>query len=144
MAIPEQLMREFRECMDAAEKAGELEPTAMTLSSFSMAGGVSARTVLLKSFDERGFVFYSNLQSNKGTQLLANPQAALVFHWKATKRQVLIEGRVEQVSEAEADAYFGSRDRGSQLGAWASQQSRPLKNRAELLKNVQLKQSAWA
>ena len=144
MAIPEQLMREFRECMDAAEKAGELEPTAMTLSSFSMAGGVSARTVLLKSFDERGFVFYTNLQSNKGTQLLANPQAALVFHWKITKRQVLVEGRVEQVSEAEADAYFGSRDRGSQLGAWASQQSRPLKNRAELLKNVQLKQSAWA
>jgi len=136
MAIPEQVMREFRECMDAAEKAGELEPTAMTVASLGEAGGVSARTVLLKNFDERGFVFYTNLQSNKGTQLLSNPQAALVFHWKTTRRQVLVEGRVEQVSDAEADAYFGSRDRGSQLGAWASHQSKPLKNRAELLKNV--------
>ena len=108
----------------------------MTVASPGLAGGVSARTVLLKNFDERGFVFYTNLQSNKGTQLSANPRAALVFHWKTIKRQVLVEGRVEPVSDAEADAYFGSRDRGSQLGAWASQQSRPLKNRAELLKNV--------
>ena len=136
MKISEQVMREFHDCMDAAVKAGEIEPTAMTVASAGLAGGISARTVLLKNFDERGFVFYTNLQSNKGMQLSANPQAALVFHWKTIKRQVLVEGRVEPVSDAEADAYFDSRDRGSQLGAWASQQSRPLKNRAELLKNV--------
>ena len=122
--------------MDAAVEAGELEPTSMTVASPGLTGGVSARMVLLKALDERGFVFYTNLRSNKGKQLAANPQAALVFHWKATRRQVLVEGTIEPVSDQEADDYFASRDRGSQLGAWASQQSDPMKNRAELLKNV--------
>lgn len=108
----------------------------MTVASIGLHGGVSARTVLLKNLDERGFVFYTNFESNKGRQLLANPSAALVFHWKTIKRQVLAEGVVEQVSDQEADEYFASRPRGSQLGAWASKQSQPLKSRAELLKKV--------
>jgi pyridoxamine 5'-phosphate oxidase len=134
--IPKKVLQEFQECLDDARHAGEIEPTAMTLASFGRNAGLSARTVLLKSFDVRGFVFYTNLNSRKGTQLLANAEAALVFHWKTIIRQVLIEGRVEQVSKQQADEYFASRDRGSQLGAWASDQSQPLKSRAELLKNV--------
>lgn len=121
--------------MADARQANEPEPTAMSLATRN-GQGVSSRLVLLKGFDARGFVFYTNLQSNKGLQLEQNPAAALVFHWKATEQQVRVEGRVEAVSDAEADAYFASRDRGSQLGAWASDQSRPLKNRAELLKRV--------
>ena len=136
MPIPENILQEFRDCMDAAVAAGEIEPTAMTVASVGLTGGLSSRTVLLKALDERGFVFYTNLESRKGRQLEANPTAALVFHWKAIQRQVLVEGNVEQVSEQEADEYFASRDRGSQLGAWASDQSRPLKGRAELLKRA--------
>ena len=108
----------------------------MTLASPGLREGISARMVLLKSFDERGFVFYTNLESRKGRQLAAKPTAALICYWKTIRRQVLIEGRVEQVSEQEADEYFTSRDRGSQLGAWASDQSRPLKGRTELIKRV--------
>lgn len=108
----------------------------MTLASVGLENAISARTVLLKQLDERGFVFYTNFESNKGRQLLANPAAALVFHWKAIKRQVLVEGVAVKVSDREADEYFASRPRGSQLGAWASKQSRPLKSRAELLKKV--------
>jgi pyridoxamine 5'-phosphate oxidase len=89
--------------------------------------------VLLKDWEASGFVFYTNLESNKGRQLQANPNAALVFHWKSTEQQVRIEGMVKPVADAEADAYFASRNRGSQLGAWASEQSRPMKNRAVLL-----------
>lgn len=136
MSIPEHILQEFQDCMDAAVAAGEIEPTAMTIASPGLNKGLSARTVLLKAMDERGFVFYTNLNSRKGRQLAANPEAALVFHWKEIKRQVLIEGVVEQVSDREADEYFASRDRGSQLGAWASDQSSPLKSRAELLKRV--------
>lgn len=136
MSIPKHVLQEFNDCMDAAVSAGEIEPTAMTVASPGLVEGLSARTVLLKALDERGFVFYTNLRSRKGRQLEANPQAALVFHWKSIQRQVLVEGVVEQVSDDEADAYFASRDRGSQLGAWASDQSQPLKNRAELLKRV--------
>ena len=136
MMIPEEVLQEFNDCLDAAVSAGEIEPTAMAVASPGLQGGISARTVLLKAVDERGFVFYTNLESRKGLQLAKNPAAALVFHWKAIQRQVLIEGRVEQVSEQQADEYFTSRDRGSQLGAWASDQSRPLKSRAELLKRA--------
>jgi pyridoxamine 5'-phosphate oxidase len=136
MSIPEHVLQEFRDCMDASVAAGEIEPTSMTIASPALSKGLSARTVLLKALDERGFVFYTNLDSRKGRQLAANPEAALVFHWKAIKQQVLVEGFVEQVSDSEADEYFTSRDRGSQLGAWASLQSSPLKSRAELLKRV--------
>ena len=136
MVISEHLLQEFRDCMDAAVAAGEIEPTAMTIASLGQTGGLSARTVLLKGLDERGFVFYTNLESRKGRQLESNPGAALVFHWKAIKRQVLVEGKIEAVSEQEADEYFASRDRGSQIGAWASDQSRPLKSRVELIKRA--------
>lgn len=136
MGLSPEILNAFEDCLDAARQAGEIEPTAMTIASCSPAGGVSSRTVLLKQHDERGFVFYTNLESNKGRQLAALPEAALVFHWKAIQRQVLVEGSVEQVSDDEADAYFATRPRGSQLGAWASKQSQPLKSRAELLKRV--------
>ena len=92
--------------------------------------------MLLKGIDERGFVFYTNLESRKGEQLRDNPHACLVFHWKTLKRQVNVEGAVTPVSPAEADNYFASRDRGSQIGAWASRQSHPLEGRFELEKRV--------
>ena len=92
--------------------------------------------VLLKGFDQRGFVFYTNLESLKGHQLAENPQAALLFHWKTLERQVRIEGAVEQVSDAEADAYFATRARASQLGAWASRQSEPMTGTVDLEKRV--------
>jgi pyridoxamine 5'-phosphate oxidase len=136
MSIPQEVIEQFQSCLDAAVEAGEIEPTSMTVASIGLESGLSARTVLLKAFDERGFVFYTNLESRKGRQLLANPSAALVLHWKTIVRQVLVEGTIEQVSDEEADKYFASRDRGSQLGAWASKQSQPLSSRAELLKNV--------
>jgi pyridoxamine 5'-phosphate oxidase len=136
MGLSPEILLEFKACLEAAEQAGEIEPTAMTIATRAEDGGVSARTVLLKDFDARGFVFYTNLESNKGRQLRYCPEAALVFHWKAIQRQVLVEGSVEQVSDEEADAYFASRPRGSQLGAWASKQSQTLKSRAELLKRV--------
>jgi pyridoxamine 5'-phosphate oxidase len=136
MMIPEKVLQEFNDCMEAAVGAGEIEPTAMALASLGLTGGISVRTVLLKAVDERGFVFYTNLESRKGLQLAENPAAALSFHWKTIQRQVLIEGTVEQVSERQADEYFASRDHGSQLGAWASNQSRPLKSRTELLKRA--------
>lgn len=106
------------------------DPEAMTLATADATGQPSARIVLLKGHDERGFAFYTNRQSAKGEQLAANAAAALLFHWKSQRRQVRIEGRVEPVDGAEADAYFATRARDSQLGAWASDQSRPLDSRA--------------
>ena len=143
MSIPRAALQEFRDCMEAAIQAGEIEPTAMTIATLGLSGGVAARMVLLKAFDEHGFVFYTNLESNKGRQLSAVPQAALVFYWKTIGRQVLVEGRVELLGAQEADDYFASRDRASQLGAWASQQSRPMKSRAELLKKVVAAQARY-
>jgi len=114
----------------AEAKAGEPnDAEAMTLATATADGRPSARIVLLKGHDKRGFVFYTNSQSRKGDELAANPHAALLFHWKSLRRQVRIEGAVSPVSDAEANAYFASRSRDSQLGAWASDQSRPLANR---------------
>lgn len=115
----------------AEAKASEPnDPSAMALATADAEGRPSVRMVLLKGHDDRGFVFYTNYQSRKGAELAANPQAALGFHWKSLRRQVRIEGRIKCVSTEEADAYFASRARDSQLSAWASDQSRPLASRA--------------
>jgi pyridoxamine 5'-phosphate oxidase len=124
-------LKTFKSLLDLAKQSVDPEPTAMTVATVGRDGRPSARTVLLKAFDERGFVFYTNFNSRKGRQLAINPQAALLFHWKHVKDgvQVKIEGTVEPVSAEEADVYFASRPRGSQLGAWASLQSQPLASR---------------
>ena len=108
------------------------DPNAMSLATVGNDGMPNARMVLLKGHDARGFVFYTNLESQKGGELADNAQAALCFHWKSLHRQVRVQGPISAVSDAEADAYFNSRGRQSRIGAWASQQSRPLANRAEL------------
>jgi pyridoxamine 5'-phosphate oxidase len=113
------------------------DPEAMALATTDPAGRPSLRMVLLKGHDARGFVFYTNSRSRKGEELAANPRAALLFHWKALRRQVRIEGPVTQVRDAEADAYFATRSRESQLSAWASDQSRPMESRAALEKRYQ-------
>lgn len=120
---------------EAAEKEPN-DPNAMALATVGADGQPSIRMVLLKGVDARGFTFYTNYESRKGRQLLENPKAALCFHWKALRRQVRVEGPVEQVGAEEADAYFASRPRGSQIGAWASLQSRPLAGRFELEKRI--------
>lgn len=108
------------------------DPNAMSLATVDADGMPNARMVLLKGHDARGFVFYTNLESQKGGELADNAQAALCFHWKSLHRQVRVQGPISAVSDAEADAYFNSRGRQSRIGAWASQQSRPLADRAEL------------
>jgi pyridoxamine 5'-phosphate oxidase len=122
----------FLEWMNEAWTHEPEDANAMTLATAKPDGTPSARIVLLKGADARGFVFYTNLESRKGEELAANARAALLFHWKPLGRQVRIEGRVEHVTGAEADAYYASRPRISRLGAWASDQSRVLANRAEL------------
>jgi pyridoxamine 5'-phosphate oxidase len=108
------------------------DPNAMALSTVDADGAPDARMVLLKDVDARGFTFYSNAESTKGGQLAGRPVAALLFHWKSLRRQVRVRGTVEPVTAAEADAYFASRARESRIGAWASDQSRPLADRAAL------------
>lgn len=112
------------------------DPNAMALATADASGAPSVRMVLLKGVDPRGFVFYTNLESRKGVQLHENPRAGLCFHWKSLRRQVRVEGAVESVELAEADAYFATRPRSSQIGAWASAQSRPLAGRFELERNI--------
>jgi pyridoxamine-phosphate oxidase len=126
----------FQDWLDAACKTGLHEPTAMTLATANAQGRPSARTVLLKSFDERGFVFFTNSQSRKGVELRANAFVSLCFFWQPLMRQVRIEGRTVTVSAEESDAYWESRPRDTQLGAWASQQSRPLDFRETLEKRM--------
>lgn len=118
--------------LEQAIAADPLDPTAMTLATADRQGRPSARVVLLKGFDERGFVFFTNYDSRKGRELAENPRAALAFFWAALHRQVRIEGTVEKVPAAESDAYYASRPLGSRLGAWASPQSQPIADRAEL------------
>ena len=126
--LPTEILDTFDALFAEALAAGEPDRTAMTVASVGEGGRPSARTVLLKAHDARGFVFYTHLDGRKGRELQANPQAALLFHWPRVRDgvQVRIEGDVEIVSDAEADAYFASRPRGSQLGAWASRQSETL------------------
>lgn len=126
----------FAEVLRKAEDAGIEDHNAMTLSTVDGEGQPSSRVVLLKSFDDDGFVFYTNLESRKGREIAGNPKVSLSFFWRRLRRQVLILGRCEPVSAEEADAYFASRPRTSRLGAWASKQSRPLRSRAHLLKEV--------
>jgi len=124
-------LEQFREWF--AESTGAVEvPEAMALATATPGGAPSVRMVLLKAFDERGLVFYSHHTSRKGRELEANPQAALLFHWRPLGRQVRVEGRVERVADEESDAYFATRPRDAQLGAHASRQSEPLGSRAEL------------
>lgn len=131
----------FAAWMTDAEAAEPNDPNAMCLATATPDGRPSARMVLLKGVDQpdaapRGFVFYTNLESRKGGEMLANPQVAATFHWKSLHRSIRIEGRVQPVTGAEADAYFASRSRGSRIGAWASRQSRPLESRFALERAV--------
>jgi pyridoxamine 5'-phosphate oxidase len=126
----------FRTWMGEAERSEPNDPNAMALATVDRDGLPDVRMVLLKGADEAGFVFYTNTESAKGEELAANPKAALVLHWKSLRRQIRARGPVTRVSEAEADAYFQSRHRDSRIGAWASQQSRPLESRFAFEKAV--------
>lgn len=123
---------QFRLWLDQAIQAGITEPNAMILATNGLDGMTSARTVLLKEFDDRGFVFYTNYNSKKGMQLASNPKAALIFLWADIERQIRIEGITEKIAPHESDEYFASRPRESQLGAWASNQSTMVNSREEL------------
>lgn len=132
---------------DWLQEAGQSEPNdpnAMALATVDEEGLPNVRMVLLKGFDERGFVFYTNFESQKGQEILGTMKAALCFHWKSLRRQVRVRGAVEEVSGAEADAYFTSRPRDSRIGAWASQQSRPLESRFALETAVALNTAKYA
>lgn len=126
----------FEAWLKEAGKSEPNDPNAMTLATADTDGMPDARMVLLKDVDARGFVFYTNLESAKGLQLAGNAKAALLFHWKSLRRQVRVRGTITPVSDAEADAYFATRARHSQLGAWASDQSRPLPERRALEKRI--------
>lgn len=136
MQGPDDPLALFAEWFGEAERREPNDPEAMALATVDADGAPSLRMILLKGFDRRGFVFYTNLESRKGRELAANPRAALLFHWKSLRRQVRIEGTVTPVSDADADAYFASRPRPHRIGAWASRQSRPMRGRFELEKEV--------
>ena len=129
------IVERIRDAVARAEKAGATLPNAMTLATVGAQGQPSARVVLLKAIDERGLVFYTNLGSRKAVELAGEPRAALCFWWGALEEQIRVEGEVTRVSDAEADAYFATRLRGSQLGAWASRQSHPVASREALLES---------
>ena len=126
----------FHNWLREAEEKEENVPTAACLATSNANAIPSARMVLLKNADDRGFVFYTNLDSRKGREIQQNPHAALCFHWKSLDRQVRVEGTVTLVSETDADAYFATRPRDAQIGAWASLQSRPLRSRSQLENQV--------
>ena len=129
-------LRLFTAWLDEAAKTEPRDPNAMTLATVDADGMPNARMVLLKGVDERGFVFYSNMHSQKGRELDGQAKAALVFHWKSSNRQVRVRGPVEKVTTAEADAYFATRPKQAQIGAWASKQSSPLESRLAFEKAV--------
>lgn len=126
-------IQQFRDVFHLARQRETGDCTAVTLATVGADGQPSARVVLLKDVDERGFVFYTNKRSRKGMELISHPQAALCFYWSSIGQQVRIEGTVEEVSDAESDDYFATRPRGSQLGAWASNQSEEISSREQLL-----------
>ncbi|MDB5801089.1 MAG: pyridoxamine 5-phosphate oxidase [Rhodocyclales bacterium] len=130
------LIERFQQWLVEAEKTEINDPTAMSLATADASGMPSVRMVLLKHADTEGFVFYTNLGSQKAHELTANPQAAMCFHWKSLQRQVRVQGQVQPVTDVEADAYFASRARDSRIGAWASKQSQPMQGRFELEKRV--------
>ncbi|KTR05475.1 pyridoxamine 5'-phosphate oxidase [Aureimonas ureilytica] len=134
--LPADPFAAFHIWLGEAERSELNDPNAMALATVDADGLPDVRTVLLKGVDPGGFVFYTNFESRKGQELLGQPKAALCFHWKSLRRQVRVRGTVEIVSDEEADAYYRTRARISRLGAWASQQSRPLASRAELEQRV--------
>jgi len=136
--------RLFTAWLGEATTAEPRDPTAMTLATVDADGLPNARMVLLKGVDERGFVFYTNIDSQKGRELDTQPKAALVFHWKSLNRQIRIRGTVESVTAAEADAYFATRPKQAQIGAWASKQSAPLQSRLAFEKAVALYAAKYA
>lgn len=134
----------FRTWMAEAEASEPNDPNAMALATVDSDGLPNVRMVLLKGMDDGGFVFYTNTLSQKGREIAASPKAAAVFHWKSLRRQIRVRGPLEQVSDAEADAYFQSRPRESRIGAWASQQSQPLESRFALEKAAALMAARYA
>lgn len=136
--------RLFAAWLEQATATEPRDPTAMTLATVDADGMPNARMVLLKGADERGFVFYTNLDSQKGQELDAEPKAALVFHWKSLNKQVRVRGPVERVTDEEADTYFASRPKQAQIGAWASKQSTPLESRLAFEKAVALTAAKYA
>jgi pyridoxamine 5'-phosphate oxidase len=136
MVLSKEIIDEFNRSFKKARVSGEAEPTAMVLATSDGNGLVTSRTVLLKALDENGFVFFTNTNSMKGRQLAQCPRASATFLWKASGVQVQLVGTVKPVSAEEADAYFSTRDRGSQIGAWASAQSEPLESREVLIQRV--------
>ena len=137
-------LRLFATWMEEATQREPADPNAMTLATVDKDGLPNARMVLLKGVDERGFVFYTNVDSQKGKEIDSNPKAALVFHWKSLSRQVRVRGTVERVSEAEADGYFATRARLTQIGAWASKQSAPLESRLAFEKAIAVYTAKYA
>ena len=136
--------RQFEKWFQEAEAAKLTEPNAMTLATADAGGQPSARTVLLKGIDGRGFVFFTNYEGRKGRELAANPRATLVFAWLAIERQVTVEGSVSRVAREESDAYFHTRPRASQLGAWVSQQSAIISGRDVLEENMKALEKKYA
>ncbi|HTV69093.1 MAG TPA: pyridoxamine 5'-phosphate oxidase [Rhizobiaceae bacterium] len=134
--LADEPFRLFAEWLGDAEKSEPNDPNAVALATVDPDGLPDVRMVLLKGFDEHGFVFYTNFESAKGKEILASRKAAMCFHWKSLRRQVRVRGPVEIVSDAEANAYYATRPRGSRIGAWASKQSRPLESRFALEKAV--------
>jgi len=137
-SVADNPIQQFETWFDEALEAEVEEPNAMTLATTDATGRPAARVVLLKGLDERGFVFYSNYESQKGEQISANPDVALVFWWEPLERSVRIEGTAEKLPEEESTEYFESRPHGSQLGAWASPQSRVIEGREVLQKRLEL------
>ena len=137
-------LRLFAAWFEEAARAEPRDPTAMSLATVDADGVPNVRMVLMKGFDERGFVFYTNIDSQKGQELDATGRGALLFHWKSSNRQVRLRGAVERVADAEADAYFATRPRLAQIGAWASKQSAPLESRHAFEKAIALTTAKFA